>query len=82
MSAGTLTVASNSTQQRNLTCADQFYLDEEVGLCLLECHEFRLYSDTGEMVATAVILGAATVGVIAVIVHVVLALSSANYKEV
>ena len=82
MSAGTLTVASNSTQQRNRTCADQFYLDEEVGLCLPECHKFRLYSDTAQMVATAVILGAATVGVIAVIVHVVLALSSANYKEV
>ena len=82
MFAGTLPVASNSTQQRNITCADQFYLDEEVGLCLPECHEFRLYSDTGQMAAAAIILGAATVGVIAVIVHVVLTLSSANYKKV
>ena len=70
---------SNSSQL-DRRCAHQFYLDEELEVCLPDCREFSLYSDGGETAATVILLIASIIGTVGALL--VLALSFVNYKKV
>ena len=65
---------NNETNQvgGNLTCADEFYLDED-GICKPECGKFQVYgSRSAELAASSIILTAATVGIISGIMGIAL----------
>ena len=72
--------SGNETNQvgRNLTCADEFYLDED-GICIPECGRFQVYfSRSAETAASGLILAAATVGIVSGIMVIVI--SFIRYK--
>ena len=70
----------NKTDQSgpNVTCADEFYLDE-VGICQPDCGRLQVYlSRAAEVTASGIILAAAVIGIISGLM--VITFSFVHYK--
>ena len=70
---------SNDNITENITCSDNFYLDEETSQCKPECGEWGLYSARAEAAVSALTVVSIAIGTIGGVV--VLVVSCINHKE-